>query len=85
MGDRKITDYLDNTRYLLLRDLIQAGYSSQIVLGHDYMNKAAGVQNGGYGYTRFLNYLPSHLAKDGIDLSVTQQMVQINPARILAY
>ncbi len=85
MGDRSITDYLDHTRYLLLRELLQAGYAGQIVLGHDFMNKAAGIQNGGYGYTRFLDYLPSQLAQDGIDMSVMQQMAQINPAQILAF
>ncbi|MDO4622064.1 MAG: hypothetical protein Q4B22_03850 [Eubacteriales bacterium] len=85
MGDRSMTDYLDDTRYVFLKEMISQGYAEHIVLGHDLLSKAAGVQNGGCGYTRFPNYLREHLPADGLNVELLDVMAVKNPARILAF
>jgi predicted metal-dependent phosphotriesterase family hydrolase len=79
------TESRDIIRYKMLCELIRSGYTSQIVLGHDMMNKTGGIQSGKYGYTRFPTFVPQKLKNDGFEDKVYNQMTVGNPARILAY
>ncbi|GAA1962857.1 hypothetical protein [Kitasatospora viridis] len=75
----------DYDRMKGLVDLIRGGYGSQIVLGHDTTSKPHGRSYGGYGYTRFGQFVPPMLQQLGFDDEVYRRLVVDNPARILAH
>ena len=75
----------DYDRMKGLVDLLRRGYGSQIALGHDTTSKPQGKSYGGYGYTRFGQFVPPLLAQLGFDDDVFRRLVVDNPARILAH
>lgn len=75
----------DYDRVKGLVDLLRRGYGSQIGLGHDTTSKPHGKSYGGYGYTRFGQFVPPMLAQLGFGEDVFRQLVVDNPARILAH
>lgn len=75
----------DYDRVKGLVDLIRRGYGAQIGLGHDTTSKPHGRSYGGYGYTRFGQFVPPLLASLGFGDEVFRQLVVDNPARILAH
>lgn len=84
-GEYPKPDFELNARTKLLRELLDKGFAGQITLGHDFMSKPAGIQNGGMGYTFLPHYL-RRLIKEGFlsDAEVSKMVVE-NPARILAF
>lgn len=76
------TDY---ERLKILVHLLQQGYASHIVLGHDFAGFQCGRAMGNHGYTRFPLFTLPMLKKLGFDESVIRQLTIDNPARILAY
>ncbi|MFE3825358.1 phosphotriesterase [Streptomyces sp. NPDC059092] len=68
-----------------LVDLLRGGYGDQIVLGHDTTSKPHGKSYGGYGYTRFGQFVPPMLRQLGFDDDAYRRLVIDNPARILAH
>jgi phosphotriesterase-related protein len=81
----EVTEVQDESRLQLLKELIDSGYGSQIVLGHDVINRMAGKQMGRFGYTRFPVFVRSRLKDEGYDDEVFHKLAVTNPARILAY
>lgn len=75
----------DYDRVKGLVDLLRRGYGAQIGLGHDTTSKPHGRSYGGYGYTRFGQFVPPLLAQLGFGDEVFRQLVIDNPARILAH
>jgi phosphotriesterase-related protein len=75
----------DESRFQLLKELVEGGFAGQICLGHDMTNKIFGTQAGAYGYTRFPTFVPRRMKEEGMDLAAYHQMTVENPARILAY
>ena len=65
--------------------LLQKGYESQIMLGHDSIGRLNGVCGGGYGYTRVLGFVIPMLEKLGYSKSTVNKMLIDNPADFLAY
>lgn len=74
---------LDKLRALDI--LLQKGYESQIMLGHDSIGRLNGVCGGGYGYTRVLGFVIPMLEKLGYSKSTVNKMLIDNPADFLAY
>lgn len=64
--------------------LLNKGYASQIVLGHDVAGKFWGLYNGSYGFTRFPEFVLPLLQMFGFEDAINKLTVE-NPARILAY
>jgi phosphotriesterase-related protein len=80
-------DYLphDHDRLKALIELLRRGYTSQIVLGHDFNNRVQAKAYGAYGMTRILTYVPQILRGYRFGQETMDQMLVKNPARILAY
>ena len=64
--------------------LLDKGYGSQIMFGHDNYNKLTGYYGGGYGYTRFAGFALPALKEMGYEKEVELIGVK-NPARFLAH
>jgi phosphotriesterase-related protein len=75
----------DESRFQLLKELVESGFAGRICLGHDMTNKIFGTQAGAYGYTRFPTFVPQRMKEEGMDLAAYHQMTVENPARILTY
>ena len=75
----------DYERLKILVMLLQEGYASHIVLGHDFAGFANGKAMGNHGYTRFPLFTLPMLKKLGFDDAVIQSLTVDNPARILEY
>ncbi|SNT36957.1 phosphotriesterase family protein [Rhodococcoides kyotonense] len=75
----------DYDRVKGLVDLLRKGYGGQIALGHDTTTKPHGRSFGGYGYTRFAQFVPPLLRELGFDDVDFNRLVIDNPARILAH
>lgn len=67
-----------------LTKLLDQGYASQIMLGHDMCSKACALQNGGYGYTRVSSFVDPMLRKLGYEKEV-EMMTVTNPMNYLAF
>ncbi len=65
--------------------LINAGYSSQIVIGNDVYQKIMTRSCGGHGYCRILDFVIPTLRKMAVDSSHIQKITVQNPARLLQY
>jgi len=63
--------------------LLQAGYSSQIVLGHDVSWRPFLTRYGGDGYTRLSKFVIPTLEKAGYSEVALEQITTQNPARLL--
>ena len=72
-------------RYQMLSELLAAGYASQITLGHDFMAKSGGVQNGGMGYTAFPVFLAKKAKTDPLIGSYLHTLTVDNPAKLLSF
>ena len=83
-ANREVMDYNINTRKKMLLELIAHGMVSHVTLGHDFMGKANGVQNGGFGYTLFPNILEEMAEKGELTQETCRALTVENPARILA-
>lgn len=75
----------DDDRIKIAYQLISRGYAGQIVFGHDLIGPVGGVQNGGYGMTRFLDYGVAQLLALGISQEDIDKITTENPARMLAH
>ncbi len=64
--------------------LIEAGYSSQIVLGTDTFVKILTRRYGGAGYCRLTDYVAPMLEGLGVSDDDIRQVTVENPARLLA-
>lgn len=71
-------------RYKMLSELLADGYAEQITLGHDFMAKTRGVQNGGGGYVFCTNYLKEKAKTDPLLREHLHTLLIDNPARILS-
>jgi phosphotriesterase-related protein len=74
-------------RLKALVELLRRGYGSQIVLGHDVIDKS---HSASFGYSGFTGFAVSAIPKlcemwDIIDLDNIDKMTTHNPARLLAY
>lgn len=78
-------DFGINARYQMLCDLLKAGYAGQITLGHDFMAKSGGVQNGGMGYTAFPVFLTQKARTDPLIAEHLHTLTVDNPAKLLAF
>lgn len=65
--------------------LINAGYSSQIVIGTDIFLKILTRRFGGEGYCRLTDFVAPTLRKLGVDESDIEAITTRNPARLLAH
>ena len=74
----------DIQRLAGLVSLIQAGYSSQIVLGTDTWIKICTRRLGGFGYCRLTEYVLPTLKGLGVSDYDIRQLTIENPARLLA-
>lgn len=72
-------------RYQMLSELLAAGYASQITLGHDFMAKSGGVQNGGMGYTAFPVFLAEKAKTDPLIRLYLHTLTVDNPAKLLSF
>jgi len=73
----------DKVMLSMVAKLLQAGYSSQIVLGHDVSWRPFLTCYGGDGYTRLSNFVIPTLEKAGYPEQAVRQLVEGNPARLL--
>lgn len=74
----------DFFRLTVVSKLLDKGYGSQIMFGHDNYNKLTGYYGGGYGYTRFAGFALPALKEMGYEKEVELIGVK-NPARFLAH
>jgi phosphotriesterase-related protein len=65
--------------------LLDKGYSSQVVLGHDAIGKISSKQFGGFGMTRWPEYAIGMMRQLGIEEEDINNVIVNNPARILAF
>ena len=75
----------DAQRIAFVRQLIEAGHGSRILLAHDIFGKHAMTKYGGYGYTHILQNIVPRFREQGIGEDTIQSMLVANPARILAW
>lgn len=75
----------DNDRLKALVHLLNKGYASQIVLGHDITDKARGETYGYYGFSGFTKVAIPVLRQLKFGEDVIAKLTVENPARILAY
>lgn len=79
------SDFGIKARRLMLEELLADGYADKITLGHDFMAKSNGVQNGGGGYTVFPAVL-AHCVQNGeLSAEDLHKMTVENPAALLAF
>lgn len=74
----------DVTRMRCLVALLDKGYASQIMLGHDKCQRIQNYYCGGYGYTRFPEFVLPALREMGYEKEIRQLTVE-NPASFLAH
>lgn len=75
----------DIDRVKMAYHLISRGFASQIVFGHDCVGALSGIQHGGYGMTRFLDFGLPLLRDMGISQEDLDQITIHNPAQMLAH
>lgn len=78
------TNINDWQRIVILKELIDAGYEDQLVIGTDTFIKFLLRRCGGEGYCRLLIYTVPILKEIGIPESTINKITTGNPARILA-
>ncbi|MDO4283725.1 MAG: hypothetical protein Q4C60_00180 [Eubacteriales bacterium] len=78
-----LPDDYDRMKALII--LLNKGYASQIVFGHDTMGKPLGVSYGYHGFTRFATFVPPLLRQFGFPEDIMHKIAVENPARILMY
>ena len=78
-------EFVIRARYQMLSELLAAGYASKITLGHDFMAKSGGVQNGGMGYTAFPVFLAKKAKTDPLIRSYLHTLTVDNPAKLLSF
>lgn len=83
-SDEAVRAYSVNARKKLLLELVEKGAAKQITLGHDMMSRAAGVQNGRYGYTFFPDILKEMVRRGELSEKVFRLLTVDNPARVLS-
>ncbi len=81
---RSLTGNMDEEDMGVIYELVKAGYSKQIVVGHDYFLRLSLKKYGGYGYCRILNYIYPMLKKAGLSDAQLHDIFIGNPARLLA-
>ncbi|MBN1856885.1 MAG: hypothetical protein JW846_08030 [Dehalococcoidia bacterium] len=85
MGHRKIDLPNDHIRINEIMDLMDAGYTSQIIISQDIWNKTQRRKYGGWGYAHIMdNVLPVMRAKGMSDKDIHTIMVD-NPARLFTF
>ena len=86
VGMERIGKWFQTDEVLLsgLVQLINAGYSKQIVIGHDTFLKLQLRRHGGYGLTRILDFVVPTLKQAEISDSDIHNVTVANPARLLA-
>jgi len=83
-GDgRTLTGNMDEEDMAVVYELVKAGYSKQIVVGHDYFLRLSLKKYGGYGYGRLLGYVYPILKKAGLSDAQLDDIFVGNPARLL--
>jgi len=78
------TNINDWQRIVILKELIEAGYEDQLVIGTDTFIKFLLRRYGGEGYCRLLVYTVPILKEIGIPEDTIYKITTANPARILA-
>lgn len=78
-------DFGIKARRLMLQELLADGYADKITLGHDFMAKSNGVQNGGGGYTVFPAVLAHCVQTGELSAENLHKMTVENPAAFLAF
>ncbi len=82
-------DYLDlpndTQRIQEIKELIGAGYISQIVLSHDICCKTRRVKYGGWGYVHLPRYIVPMMLQRGLTAEQINTMMVENPRRLLCF
>ena len=79
------TNINDWQRIAILKELIDAGFEDQLVIGTDTFIKFLLRRCGGEGYCRLLTYAVPILKEIGIHDETIDKITTANPARILAF
>lgn len=82
-GDDKGNSMEWEPRKKLLIEMFDRGYGDHITLGHDFMSKGGGVQNGGFGCTMFPQMLREMVAEGRLDEAAVHTLTIETPARIM--
>lgn len=75
----------DSYKIAAIYQLLQEGYSDQIVVGTDVFLKIMTRRYGGHGYVRLQNYVVPTLKQVGVSKEVIAKLTVENPARLLAF
>ena len=75
----------DTERIALVKEMIERGYTKQILLSHDVCWKTLMVKYGGWGYAHISSNIEPRMRYVGISDRDIQTMRVENPARWLAY
>lgn len=81
--DQSLLQFNIEARKAMLLELLEKGCAGHITLGHDLMSKAAGIQNGGCGYTRWPDTMAALRDEGKLTSEDYRQITVLNPMRIL--
>jgi len=73
----------DNKRLSLIRQFVDKGYASQILISQDICTKTRLRQWGGHGYGHILRNVVPLMKKFGFEASLINQLLRENPLRLL--
>ena len=84
--DSALTEFpRDTERVRLLKQLIDAGYGSRLLVSHDVNTKAQLTAFGGWGLAHLSVNIEPRMAEAGIDSTAIFELRQANPSRLLAW
>jgi len=75
----------DTYKIAAIYQLLNEGYSDQIVIGTDVFLKLMTRRYGGHGYIRLQNYVVPTLQRIGVEEDTIAKLTTRNPARLLAF
>jgi len=75
----------DTQRIQWVKSLIDAGFTSQVVLSHDIYSKHRLNVYGGHGYAHILKNIVPRMEKIGITKQTITNILQENPRRLLTF
>jgi len=75
----------DGQRVRAIKQLVDMGYASQILISHDTFLKVLLRSYGGFGYAHILQNIVPVMLSYGIQQSDIEAMLHNNPTRLLAY
>ena len=75
----------DEERIAGLRALLDGGYAAQLFISQDICERLQLRAYGGFGYAHLLTTIRPRLRRAGVDDSALDQLLRVNPARLLAH